>query len=270
MATTSTVPSSIPTEVLDYLRLHHIITLGTSSFTGMPHANTVAYANDANEIYFVTAPGTQVVRNMSDNRYVSFTIDDYTTDWRKVRELQGVGRCRTLTDAERPSGLAQFARKFGPYVAIPQGLVFAVRPLEVHFVDYTYEAVAHSGGVEEPQVTTRLYQIDDGPTPNSGAISTDLDNKRFAAGEMIFRPGDAPGHYYVVIDGEVEVRGEGYGADQTVTRVRVGQMFGDQATLRGQRGALTAHAVTAVTLLELQREAMRDMLLAAPPPPVRP
>ena len=34
----------IPPEVLDYLELHHIITLGTCSFTGMPHAATIAYA----------------------------------------------------------------------------------------------------------------------------------------------------------------------------------------------------------------------------------
>ena len=88
----STATDTIPVEVLEFLRLHHIITLGTSSFTGMPHANTVAYANDFSEIYFVTLDGTQVVRNINDNRYVSFTIDDYTTDWRKVRELQGDGR----------------------------------------------------------------------------------------------------------------------------------------------------------------------------------
>ena len=92
-------------------------------------------------------------------------------------------------------------------------------------------------------------------------MSTDLDRRVFGPGEIIFRPGDAAGRYYIVVEGEVEVRGEGHGADQTVTRVGVGQMFGDQAALRGQRGAMTAHAVVDTVVLEVAREAIRDLLL---------
>ncbi len=65
--------------------------------------------------------------------------------------------------------------------------------------------------------------------------------------------------------GRQEVRGEGYGADQTVARV-VGQLFGDQAKLDGQRGALTAHAVAPTVLLAVRREVMRDLLLPRGPP----
>ena len=84
----------IPGEVVEYLHRHHVITLSTSSFTGMPHADTVVYMNDAHSIFFFAGEGTQMLRNIKDSRYISFTIDDYTIDWRKVRELQGVGRCR--------------------------------------------------------------------------------------------------------------------------------------------------------------------------------
>jgi CRP-like cAMP-binding protein len=45
-----------------------------------------------------------------------------------------------------------------------------------------------------------------------------------------------------------------------VTRVGPGELFGDQATLKGQRGAFTAHAVTPTVLLAVRREAMRDLL----------
>src|SRR5215510_7638419 len=90
----------IPVEVVEYLRLHHVVTLSTSSFTGMPHADTVIYANDLRRIYFSSPEGSKLSRNIKDSHYVSFTIDDYTTDWRKVRELQGVGRCQTAMDGE--------------------------------------------------------------------------------------------------------------------------------------------------------------------------
>src|SRR5262249_3439359 len=88
----------IPAEVVDYLRRHHVITLSTSPFTGMPHADTVVYVSDQHSIFFFAGDGTKMLRNIKDNRYVSFTVDDYTVDWRKVRELQGVGRCQSVPE----------------------------------------------------------------------------------------------------------------------------------------------------------------------------
>ena len=81
------------------------------------------------------------------------------------------------------------------------------------------------------------------------------------AGDVIFRPGSSAGQYFVVVEGEVEVHGEGYGADQTVARVRPGQLFGDQATLHSrERGAFTAHAVSHTVLLAVERDTMREIM----------
>jgi hypothetical protein len=44
-------------------------------------------------------PEEITIRNIADNHWASFTIDDYTPDFRKVRELRGVGRCAPVTDA---------------------------------------------------------------------------------------------------------------------------------------------------------------------------
>lgn len=54
----------IPGEVVEYLHRHHVITLSTSSFTGMPHADTVVYMNDAHSIFFFAGEGTQMLRNI--------------------------------------------------------------------------------------------------------------------------------------------------------------------------------------------------------------
>ena len=78
---------------------------------------------------------------------------------------------------------------------------------------------------------------------------------------MIFRPGDHSGQYFVVVEGEVEVRGEGFGADQTVTRVGPGRSSAIRAHCEASAGALTAHAVSPTVLLAVEREAMRDLLL---------
>src|SRR5262245_6969994 len=249
----------MPLDVVEYLRLHHVVTLSTSSFTGMPHADTVIYANDQRRIYFSAVEGSKLARNVKDSHYVSFTIDDYTTDWRKVRELQGVGRCQPAADADLDTGLGLSSQKFGMALLRPAGVLHWLAPSEVHFVDYDYATVTSHLA---PEVTDRIFTIDGSPeAPTRGAVSTELDRMIFEPGQVIFRPGDPAGQYFVVMEGEVEIRAEGYGADQTVVRVGAGQLFGDQGALQGQRGVFTAHAVSPTTLLAVQREAMRDLLL---------
>jgi hypothetical protein len=258
----STLEQAIPREVVGYLGLHHIITLSTASFTGMPHADTVVFGNDDRRLFFYGVEGSVLTRNIRDNRHVSFTVDDYTTDWRKVRELQGVGRCEPAGPGDEALVAEVMRRKMGPAFARPAGVLHAVTPHEMHFVDYDYDSVSPAA---LPEVRDRVFQFAAAPAQEQrGAVSTDLERSAFQAGQVIFRPGDDVGRYFVVAQGEVEIRAEGHGADQTVVRVRSGQMFGDRATLRGQRGRLTAHAVTDAVLLAVERDAIRDLLLGVP------
>jgi uncharacterized protein YhbP (UPF0306 family) len=255
---TSRLTKLIPTEVVEYLQLHHVITLSTSSFTGMPHADTVVYCNDAHRIFFFATEGTQMLRNIKDSGYVSFTIDDYTVDWRKVRELQGVGRCRPARDEEDSLAWSHYVAKFGHGSDRPVGLLHSIVPNEMHFVDFDYATVAGQIG---PDIKSRVYHIEDAPPPPAqGPVSTSLDRFVYEPGQIIFRPGDPGEHFFVVVEGEVEIRGEGYGADQTVVRLGPGQFFGDQGTMRGQRGAMTCHAVSHTVLLAVDRTSMRDLL----------
>jgi uncharacterized protein YhbP (UPF0306 family) len=255
----ASVMTAMPPEVVEYLHRHHVVTLSTSSFTGMPHADTVVYASDSRCLYFFAGQGTQMLRNIRDSRYISFTIDDYTVDWRKVREMQGVGRCKPAPGEQDAAPWPLFVSKFGQGFARPPGVLHAISPGELHFVDYDYDVVAG----QPSQSRSRIYQLEDEPRPPAqGAVSTSLKSLTFEPGQIVFRPGDSAGHYYVVIDGEVEIRGEGYGADQTVLRLGPGKFFGDRATLRGQQGALTCHAVTRATLLEVDRTTLRDLLEA--------
>jgi nitroimidazol reductase NimA-like FMN-containing flavoprotein (pyridoxamine 5'-phosphate oxidase superfamily) len=68
----------IPAQVASYLLLHHILTLGTASITGMPHAATTAYASGEVGVYFSMRPDELTVKNVAANHWASFTIDDYT------------------------------------------------------------------------------------------------------------------------------------------------------------------------------------------------
>ena len=248
------VHQNIPAEVVQYLSLHHIITLSTSSFTGRPHANTVAFASDDQYLYFYGKQDSILGKNIRDNRHVSFTVDDYTQDWRKVRELQGVGACALANEHGVSRALMLMRNKFGKEFSPPEGDLYVISPNEMHFVDFDYTKVAGA-----PEMHVQSYQLVDEPTPEPIPMSAELERRTFAAGTVIFSPAQAKGDYYVVLDGEVEIRAEGHGADQTVVRVGPGGMFGDRAALGGQKGQLTAHAVQPTILLTVERSSIRDL-----------
>jgi uncharacterized protein YhbP (UPF0306 family) len=248
----------MPQGLVTYLRLHHVVTVSTSSFTGMPHADTVVYVNDDKRIFFHVMPDTQMHRNITDSRHVSVTIDDYTTDWRKVRELKGVGRCAVATTEEQEAAGALFTRKFGSRDLTPNGAIYRMLPSELHFVDYDLSSVAAATPL------SATFQIEGADDPDSqGAVSTSLERVTFDQGQVIFRPGGRTGQFFVVLEGMVEIRGEGFGVDQTVLRAGPGKLFGDLAALRGQRGALTAHAIERTVLLSVDRSAIRDLMVTA-------
>ncbi|HWC35028.1 MAG TPA: cyclic nucleotide-binding domain-containing protein [Mycobacteriales bacterium] len=259
MTTTAEINQGVmPLGLVTYLRLHHVVTVSTSSFTGLPHADTVVYVNDDRRIFFHVSPGTQMHRNITDSRHVSVTIDDYTTDWRKVRELQGVGRCAPATADEADIGRGLFKEKFGSQDLLPNGELYRMLPSELHFVDYDYATVTSASKPLE-----RTYTIEGAEkAPSRGAVATNLDRLTFDTGSIIFQPG-SPGGFFVVLEGLVEIRGEGFGVDQTVVQAGPGELFGDQAALRGQRGGLTAHAVERTVLLSVDAGAIRDLTLAA-------
>ncbi len=127
----------------------------------------------------------------------------------------------------------------------------------MHFVDYDETNVGTTRGADG---TGRVFRFDGAPPTAAPAIATRLDRTVFERGEVILRPGDR-GVYYVVVEGQVKVRSEGFGADQVVTRVGPGQMFGDRAALRGQPGALTAHALEHTVVLGVEREDVRDLAM---------
>jgi nitroimidazol reductase NimA-like FMN-containing flavoprotein (pyridoxamine 5'-phosphate oxidase superfamily) len=138
----ASVTQGIPTEVAEHLQRHHVITLSTSSFTGMPHADTVVYVSDSRSILFFAGEDSQMMRNINDSKRVSFTVDDYTVDWRKVRELQGVGRCQEVPASRDAAVRELYASKFGQASPRPPGIPHAIIPIEMHFVDYDYAKVA--------------------------------------------------------------------------------------------------------------------------------
>ncbi len=244
----------MPPEVLSYLDLHHIITLGTASFTGMPHAATIAYASDENGVYFAMPESELTLKNVAANKWASFTIDDYTPDFRKVRELRGVGRCGLADDLARDRAMSLFAMKISDMPKETLVNMHLIRPLELHFVDFEYTA-----GVAVPMESSKVYTSTDSaavPAP----FSTQLAHLTLEPGEVIVRQGERSERFFIIVDGEVEVRREGHGQDVIVTRHGPGQLFGEVGALTGAPQTATFVAVAKTVVMAVDRSSFQDFV----------
>ena len=244
----------MPPEVLSYLDLHHIITLGTASFTGMPHAATIAYASDPSGVYFAMPQGELTVKNVAANRWASFTIDDYTPDFRKVRELRGVGRCGGTDPLETEQAMSLFATKLPEIPKESLVNMHLIQPLELHFVDYEY-----TSGVAVPMESSVVYASTDS-TAVPAPFSTQLEHLVLEPGEIIVRQGERSERFFIIVDGEVEVRREGHGQDVIVTRHGPGQLFGEVGALTGAPQTATFVAVDKTVVMAVDRSSFQDFV----------
>jgi hypothetical protein len=245
----------IPQRVLDYLRQHHIITIGTASLTGMPHAATIAYASDSSGVYFSMRPDELTLSNIEANHWASFTIDDYTPDFRKVRELRGVGRCGADDPFEEAWVVALFAEKLPSLPSATFTNLQRIRPLELHFVDFEY-----TEGVAVPNESSIVYEVAPETAAPMGAISTQLLQMSFAPGQVIVNQGERSDRFFIIVSGEVEVRREGHGQDVVVTRHGAGQFFGEAGALTGAPQSATFTAVTPTVVLAVDRSSFQEFV----------
>jgi nitroimidazol reductase NimA-like FMN-containing flavoprotein (pyridoxamine 5'-phosphate oxidase superfamily) len=130
-----TVKTEFTTEVDAYLRGHHTLTLSTSSFTGLPHANTAPYVSDARNLYFFARPKSILLRNLSQNHRIDFTVDDYD-HWVKRRELHGQGECHVADGDETAYALSLALDKYRD--ELPAGVICTVTPGGMYFVVYDH------------------------------------------------------------------------------------------------------------------------------------
>jgi uncharacterized protein YhbP (UPF0306 family) len=264
-------PANVPPRVLTLLGEQNTLTLATTSPTGTPHAATLLYVNDGLALYCWTRPTSATVRHLEQHPTVAFTIDRYDPDWRKTRGIQGSGACQVLRDpAEIERVASLFRHKFPDMTRGPAAdLAFlSITPVELRFIDN--EAGAGEEGQADGQARQRLgqpyhrsqiYSVYAGsPQQEPAAAATSLESLQVAAGEVVVRQGSPPEQFFVVVDGELEVVREEEGESRRVATLRRGQFFGEMAILRDMPRTATVRAITAATLMTLERDAFRDMV----------
>ena len=123
-------------EVDRYLRNNHAVTLSTSSFTGLPHANTAPYFSDDKRLFFFVRAESILLSNLAGSHHAAYTIDEYAPPWQKRRELHGSGKCGMADDPQASVATEACAEKFEGFM--PTGTLWWLEPSGMYFIDYAF------------------------------------------------------------------------------------------------------------------------------------
>ncbi|WP_340818375.1 pyridoxamine 5'-phosphate oxidase family protein [Methanolobus sp. WCC4] len=131
----------IKQKIVDCLKEHKWLNLGTVDRDGKPMVHTMAYASDGAVIYFGTGKDTRKVANMANNPYVACTVDDDEVEVMAITGLQLEGKASVVTD-ENEAGKAYglMLEKFPFMAELPtesENLLFKVEPVKAYYLDYT-------------------------------------------------------------------------------------------------------------------------------------
>ena len=98
------------------------------------------------------------------------------------------------------------------------------------------------------------------------AFSKVLDRRVFAAGEVIFKEGQAARDAYIVLRGEVKIVGKNKaGAEVELNRMQKGQLFGELALMAESKRTASAIAVDACEIMTVSQEILKKKLADSDP-----
>jgi CRP-like cAMP-binding protein len=174
-------------------------------------------------------------------------------------------------------GESQFFGEIGLLQAIPRTATVTARPggVEVLMLGRTefLDLVANSDLVssdmarllQKRMALQRLVEALPGLRAEAaGRVLPEFRPQTFTAGTVIVREGDLAEHFYVLLDGRVEVTraGSGGGAAEAVATLRPGQYFGETGLLSGapRNATVMVSADGPATVLVADKAAFHELL----------
>jgi coenzyme F420-0:L-glutamate ligase / coenzyme F420-1:gamma-L-glutamate ligase len=125
----STEPIHFSQDDLNYLTRHRVGHLSTADSLGRPHIIPVCFIPYDGHIVIpldvkpkrVEVKRLKRVRNIRENHFVAFVVDDYDEDWVKLSYLlvQGVAELRGADDADHAAVTGLLREKYPQYVPMP-------------------------------------------------------------------------------------------------------------------------------------------------------
>jgi CRP-like cAMP-binding protein len=139
---------------------------------------------------------------------------------------------------------------------------FRITPTELQFIDNTGSGGAAPAGQFGADFHRENSYSMFGvlPAQPSETISATLGRVNVGPDEVIARAGGPADKFFIVVDGEVEVRRESGDAPETVTTVGPGELFGEMSVLVDKPRAANVRALKPTTLLTMDGETFRGLI----------
>ncbi len=138
----------------------------------------------------------------------------------------------------------------------------------------TYHVHRSSGAnrgpaVEPPEPLSSTIAAQAEAFPTLGAedlrvLETLGERRSVAAGQYLYRAGDATYDFYAVVSGVVEIVVDSRGQEEIVTRHRAGQFLGELNLLTGLRVFVNARVLEAGEVIAVPRETLRRLVATSP------
>jgi CRP-like cAMP-binding protein len=120
------------------------------------------------------------------------------------------------------------------------------------------QAINQRISADEQWQTTQLAPSEPASTPTSGP-------DQFEPGTLIVRQGDDPDHFYIILEGEVEVfHTNANNADTSIARLGKGEYFGEIGLLVGRPRITSVRAITPVKTISFDREEFATWMMIFP------
>lgn len=120
------------------------------------------------------------------------------------------------------------------------------------------QAIDQRINTDEQWQATQLAPSQSASTPTSGP-------DQFEPGTVIVRQGDEPDHFYIILEGEVEVfHTNANNIDTSIARLGKGEYFGEIGLLVGRPRITSVRAITAVKTISFDREEFATWMMIFP------
>jgi uncharacterized protein YhbP (UPF0306 family) len=251
----------LPPNVLEYLHEQKTLTLATASRGAVPHAATLVYVDEDGSLYFWTRPDTTTAQQIAQNDVVSFAIDEYSSNWRETKGVQGAGNCQVVLDSEEIDRVvAAFEAKY-PSLAgslSNEFSFFRITPTQIQYID---NSAAGDGGTGIAFHRNLVYSIfKDLPQDQVETVEGQLRTIEVPEGDVIVRQGAPADKFFIIVDGEVEVTREADGKTRSLGTLGRGQFFGEIAVLRDTPRVATVRALKPTVLFSMERDVFRSVV----------
>lgn len=225
--------------------------------------NIIRQGDVPDKFYIITAGEVEIVRHYTDGYEI--IIDrmgegSYFGEIGLLKKTKRIATVRAKTDVEV---MVMSHDTFERWLNSSQ-----ISRQEID--DVMQERLILAGELQPVEEALKLPEVEVTAVPTAAdileaATPAIAGQQAFTPGELIIRQGEPADHFYIIVEGTVEVfYHDPHAIDTIIARLDSGNYFGEIGLLEGSKRTASVRAITAVKVLEFNRDTFSRWMSQAP------